>query len=825
MLSTRFLSHAFQLKTKFILVIRDQSGSMYDYKKNLDLACINLETNYGSSSSEFGLHFVAFAGPGYLGDSPRIMDLQHISGNTSIAQAFRRAIEILSLLAKHGRFDEVVIVFISDGEDNHKEQCEAELQQLQGEMPCKSKLFCVGCRGFPTGFVAGTPFKIFGRGNDECEAPVIACPSPEDVPFVFAELEKLIESKGKAQILPVEELASTADPALLVRAAQCSYNRAVNRSMYFKQDSELEAFRDCKSYLGSVMSKLVERVRAVKRTDAHVLLSDDLKAVPRPAQLTALAANVEIVRRLHNQASACLDMAERGEMISKLDDESKLEIAGLAGRLGALTGVVMKYHRPEAERIKKSLFKFLEEYPEHASLPPAKFDDQIKVDDNLTLCDLFRDAKSVLPVVSRYWTIQDIVERFPFVGYPVECTYISKGAAMNPWLVQVVAFDPARIIPMQALSLEFPWNCMIIIPSFNPGSDTSYVKYAASCLLYGGGLFQNEAYWSLLAAGVTHLLECNVTYSLEWRGMISALYAQLRRCFQSVYPWAHSCAYLEKLKAPSEFRKCLVSEHPLLSADHADLRLTCPHLTKFVFGLWYILTDPNAEKGTLLTGGQLRSMYIAFLVEFFYRAGQRLVWTPVDCKVDTEQLLEPLVYRRMANLSAQAPTLSRVCDMFWPCVREYVETLRKSPELLVDAPALSEEALNRASHYQFNWDSIKGIFAGLFYCGKDDLEGEFTTALTQRELARILLLAQKHGNLERNTSAEYDQPLPEVFIYFLFNPSGNLNFSFNRTSLSSLVTITLWPPSSAGSTLPPGTTWPPATLPTSTGATRPPQCV
>ena len=59
---------------------------------------------------------------------------------------------------------------------------------------------------------------------------------------------------------------------------------------------------------------------------------------------------------------------------------------------------------------------------------------------------------------------------------------------MNPWLVQVVGFDPSRRIWMQDLKLEFPWNYVLIIPSLNAGSDTPYVKYAASCLLYGGGL-------------------------------------------------------------------------------------------------------------------------------------------------------------------------------------------------------------------------------------------------------------------------------------------------------------------------------------------------
>ncbi|NCW44805.1 MAG: hypothetical protein EBV77_04840, partial [Gemmatimonadaceae bacterium] len=87
MMSTRFFSMAHQPKSKFILVIRDQSGSMYGYKKNLDLACLNLQTKY-SSSSTFGLHFIAFADLGNLGDSPKIMDLEHISGSTSIAQAF-----------------------------------------------------------------------------------------------------------------------------------------------------------------------------------------------------------------------------------------------------------------------------------------------------------------------------------------------------------------------------------------------------------------------------------------------------------------------------------------------------------------------------------------------------------------------------------------------------------------------------------------------------------------------------------------------------------------------------------------------------------------
>ena len=792
MMSTRFFSMAHQPKSKFILVIRDQSGSMHGYKKNLDLACLNLQTKYGSSSA-FGLHFIAFADLGNLGDSPRIMDLEHISGSTSIAQAFKRAIEIVGILVSRNSFREIVVVFISDGEDNKKDECELELQQLQGMMPCKSKLFCVGCHGFPTGFVAGTPFKIFGTGNDECEAPVIACPTPDDVPYVFAELEKLIESDEKIQLINFQAIYH-ASPSELVRAAQCSYNRAVNRSMYFKLDTESRAFFESKRYLASVMSALVAHVKSSKRADSDVVLSRNVSSFSK-MNSTELAASVEIVRRLYKQASDCLDMAERGEMISQLDDESKLQISGLAGRLGVLTNVVLKYHTPDAKRIKESLLKFLEEYPVDKSLPPAKFDAEIELDNELTptLYHVFSDAKSVLPLLARNWSAQDIVERFPFVGYPVECAYISKGAAMNPWLVQVVDFDPSRLIWMQDLKLEFPWNCMLIIPSFNAGSDTSYVKFAASCLLYGGGVFQNEAYWSLLGACVTNLLECNVTYSLEWRGVMSALYAQLRRCFLSVYPWAASNVYFQKLVDPVEFRKCLITECPV---DGEEQKLTCPHLTKFVFGVWYKLADADASRPFLVTGERLRGMYLAFLVEFFYRAGQRFVWTSVGCKVPMEQLLDPLVYRRVANLSSQAPTLSKVTEMYWPCVKEYVEILRKSPELIVDMPSLDEEKLGQTKHYQFNLDSIKGIFAGFFYCARGEFTGDFTTALTQRDLARLLLVAQKHNNVERNTDPDYDKPLPEVwFLYFFyyFICAWCNNWNDGRNDSSTWPTAAPWP--------------------------------
>jgi hypothetical protein len=554
---------------ELIIVIRDQSSSMHGFNKSLDEACLSMMSRYSAPDSKYSLHFVAFAGLCCMADGPNIAQLRHITGQTYIPQAFERAVEVAKRKQPISMFKKVVLVFISDGQDNDMVRCMAEINRLR-PMPCPCRFISVGFSGFPTGLASGKLFEVFGQGNQVCDPPVLPCDSPEEVPGVFEDLFRLIENPDPSPppaVSSVEEAVTTED---LLRVASRSYNACMVQSLYTKTVPEIEAFSACKAVLGCVRVRLALLVRDLKKDRAGPsLLTQAMSCATKPTLLRQAQAAAASVQGMQSRISDCLDKASRKELVSLLDDETQRRLVGFAAREGKLATKAIRYHSPDAKRIHKSFVDFIDSYPDtdkgldldRATRAPAA--------GGHSLYEVIADAKRILHVLRdpASFSPLDMVEKMPQFGIPLRVAPLTEGAVMNCWLVQVdevglgglvtvqaVRAEPelcedycsdseaelcasyfsepedsdglppapalsAGLPPAPALSAGLPPapalsapkdllpNCLALVPSELPGPDTSYLRFTASVLLYKEPLYHNEALKSIYAATVVALLQ------------------------------------------------------------------------------------------------------------------------------------------------------------------------------------------------------------------------------------------------------------------------------------------------------------------------------
>jgi hypothetical protein len=548
------LSHHFHPTSRceeLIIAIRDQSGSMWTYNSALDAACLSFQSKYSAVDSKYALHFVAFAGLGKIADSPNISHLKHICGNTSIPQAFERAVEIAKKKQPISMFSKVILVFISDGEDNDMQACMKAIGRLR-PMPWPCRLICVGFRGFPTSLASGRLFEVFGTGNQLCDPPVLPCDDPGEVPDVFKNLCHLIENPDPSPQPTLDNLDSAVSIQDLLQAAGRSYNACMVSCLYKKTVPEFEAFSACKVVLAYIRTKLCRETRRLKamKTTEPALLTEVLSYTAPSILLKQATTASKAVEGMQSRVSDCLDKASRKELVSRLDDETKRRLVGFAAREGKLTTKALLYHSPDSARIHKSFVDFIDSYP--YSRDGLALDTATRAAAGVhTLYDVISDAKRILHVLRdpTCFSPLDMVEKMPQFGIPVHVARLTPGAAMNCWLVQVTRVWLCCLTTVQAIQEalkqaesrhsqddilagyfssddedcpplppvpvpscapeECEPNCLALVPSELPGPDTSYLRFTASVLLYNEPLYHNYALMSLYAATAVRLLQAS----------------------------------------------------------------------------------------------------------------------------------------------------------------------------------------------------------------------------------------------------------------------------------------------------------------------------
>lgn len=550
MLSRSLYPHySFPPCEELVIVVRDQSLSMERYNDAIDQACHMLKGRFSvqPASSKYGLHFVAFAGLGQVRDSNDFRDLKSITGMTSIPQAFQVAVDV----AKKRQAKRVALAFVSDGADNDMAACMAAIGRLP-PMPCPCRFACVGFQGFPTSLASGRLFELYGSGNHVCEAPVLPCDITAEVQGAFASLCAFIESPDASPPPTQEDVESAPTVDALLELASRAYNASMVQSLYRKTVPEVEAFSACKVILAAVRCKLARHVRVLKGSrSSSVLLTKAIGA--GGSDLCRAQDATDAVQSMQSRISSCLDRATSSRLVADLDDETKRLLVGYAARHGKVYAKSLRYRLPDEDRIKKSFVDFIDSYP--ASSDGMALDTATRAE-GMSLYDVVADAKTVLHLV-RSFSVVDIVEKMPQFGIPLRLEELSRGAAMNCWLVQVSDAWPGELTTVQALrdrleeeatnaedpldcagyftddcdeplppaplpigkQARFGPNCLALVPSELPGPDTSYLRFTASYLVYGEPLYNNEALKSVYAATVTHLLQASrfVDFILQFR--------------------------------------------------------------------------------------------------------------------------------------------------------------------------------------------------------------------------------------------------------------------------------------------------------------------
>lgn len=727
------------------------------------------------------VHFVAFAGAGEVGDAASIDTLRHIGGMTSIPQAFERALSVARKKQPIHNFTRVTLVFLSDGADNDMASCMRCLSYLK-PMPCPCRFICVGFRGFPTSLASGKLFEVFGTANHACEPPVLSCDDPDEIEGAFVELCEMID---RPDALP-PPLVSDVDAAVtlqdLLRVAKRAYNAAIVQSLYWKTVPEVRAFSDCKTILSRVRDELCDHVRCLK-SDARFAcgpakLSATLRAPKTPSLLDQALSAGDAVQAMQRRVAECLDMASMGQRVAALGDEEKRSLVGFASQFGRLATKTLKYHSVDEARVKGSLVAFLAQYPKSAC--DAWLDSATRSKDmgDLSLFEVFSDAKGVLDLVRHHsFTLGDFVQKMPLYGYGIRLRELSQGAAMNCWLVEVDDVDlrgltTTQVVQSARLDRDSPGalgvlgspNCLVLVPSQHPGSDTSYLRFAASALMFPTtAVYFNDAHKSLCAATVTHLLgHLGEFYSAtSVKGPAHHCLTILRESYRRVYlsdpPFK---AYCDRLADDERFRECLVTESPAFEKS-----LACPHLTKYVFGIWLA-----AVEGRPWTAEQLRDRLKALLVELFHRAGAGPCWTaPALVKPAAEVVADRLDASVLSRPLAMGPTRSKALGRAMPVLSEPFKPHKMEPESILQPVELSQESLCRVRFMQFSVWSCKNIFLGLA-----QLSGvlqDFSPEMSKLDLAQMLKVGGVSDNVERTALVTYRVPMPLVNI-------SNFFFSF-----------------------------------------------
>jgi hypothetical protein len=282
-------------------------------------------------------------------------------------------------------------------------------------------------------------------------------------------------------------------------------------------------------------------------------------------------------------------------------------------------------------------------------------------------------------------------------------------------------------------------NHLLIMPgSVGKSLRAGWMHQAATYLaLRNETLYYPDAWMATMAATVTHLL------GQPSAGWIQTELDVVLRSFKAVYHNENASrfyAYLSLLSSPEDHRQTLVT-----SGDWLPAGISCPHLTKPVFGTYLLVADMRVK----FTKEALIDRHCSFLVEFFSRAKIGLVWKQKSPLVKVFDWLDD-------NMPLPADPL--LCSPYMAtALSAYGKTLDEAlrgvkAEDVLPPPELDMAAVMSVRHFQFGVESIGVTFANIArLCGIEDYDPAFP-ANSPGMLARLLKVASIGDNLVRSAT-------------------------------------------------------------------------
>jgi hypothetical protein len=319
-----------------VYFIVDQSSSMWRFTQVIrDLLYEMTKTN-DPTESGIQYHFIVFSDRAECG--PDISKIPVMCGNTNIHPAFQKLHDLVALASP--RPERVIVVFISDGEDNAPAMCVEDLKTL-GKLPIHSILLTVAIGScFPTGLVVDVLRPLYHQGSLALN-PVIPVETPEDCEWAFTQLEGLITSRGESTGIPADitDDSTSKDISIYVKAI---YNAAVivcaKSGRIPKENYEL--LFECKARVSKACDILLKKV-ATDKSDARKPkpLASALISAKHNNTSKILSTSRDLVAKLNKMITE----TQKGILISDLSDSAKQELIGYLNRAGKFIVTASKY--------------------------------------------------------------------------------------------------------------------------------------------------------------------------------------------------------------------------------------------------------------------------------------------------------------------------------------------------------------------------------------------------------------------------------------------------------------------------------------------------
>jgi hypothetical protein len=705
-------------------------------------------------------------------------------GTTKICQAFKKMHSLIA--GMHGKKlpERIIIIFVSDGEDEAPIKCVADLKTLPS-LPCDSTLLTVGVgKNFPTGLVVDVLRPKYHKGP--CTLPpVLPIHNTLDLPWAFGQLEGVLLTELTQCTQIPSKVDDTTSTRVLIQFIRARYNECVvkcaesgrtprdNLDLLNKTTARMhEVALLAKARVVQDKAALKARAQSAARQaevrveDVEVEIGEEeptQKMKPLLSNLisasvyhpkTCLTLALSVVKRL-NTMMAC---ASKGQLISDLPDDAKKELIGFAYTEGRLMGVASKYRAANFSTTKQSLLRLLRTYQPKES--DKGLQDPINLADQ---AEYFADARdNLLDLIPFTHTLNGIVKVLPFVGRTLtfKTPLPIDALQMNEWLAEVVELPMVHRFMTtydfyttfnEAFTARGETVNGLMILGGDPNSPGIFHHLQSMVLLKHPGLFVLTARLAVAGSVLAFILGNHATHE-GWMDqeldMVREVCANYPK--ESLGDWH---LYMGDVISENHIR-CLVAESPKLP-KHCK----CPGLTKYLLALY--LTTAEGHKFTM---EELKVRHMALVTEFLARCKAQFFDYFDNAAFLSPQTLLDTAWEESDfgdEILSTSLTYTEARDKFALKVEEHLKSARG--KILVGTSFQASKLYN-LTHYQLSLHKIGTFFSHLAnQClatkGKDAVP-EFI--LSKHQLIRAMHTVQMvRSAYERTVNPAPMDPIPK----------------------------------------------------------------
>ncbi|KAJ2992818.1 hypothetical protein HDV02_002839 [Globomyces sp. JEL0801] len=720
----------------------------------------NLMENLDYLNMNLNYHFISFHHDASYSD-----DLDKLSltfGSTNIEGAF----SLLKTKVLNLKPDIAIIVFISDGCDDKPKTIEARLNELGGIKDiCKSVLFSIAIGSkFPTSMVVDSLRLYFHSASDTLPV-VFPIKSLSGCSNAFEGLFHYIKNQNFFENLEFYKATTELDIDERINAI---YNNYIVKCIQKKNG---------KMYKSLLKEALVELENLIHNVQALQPVTDLVKITHLPKCLPSLLMkyNQTINNRLEEKLKETIISVNRllktNEYLFDLSDIDKQDLLSFGSNFGRNVTKTVVYQTPQFKSTIETLQKCLQLY---SSAEEAQ--DMDISDSKTNQAEIYMDAKSAILGIGTIRSMERLIEVFPIIGRPIQIQKFDKWE-LNPYLIEVKAIDVSlryiNSVDLYCLNnYKGVGNCLMPITKNNSRNNVLCNPCGSHLTTYFVSKVPPLKFDNCLHA----LLASSITYILQSDGEYDEVMDDIFQTYQSVYCGVPTFeGYLELLKT-SEFRAALVT----VSGSTGTVQ-KCPHLTKFVLGLFVLI-----KQGHQFSTETMQEMQDALLVEMAGRGAGILNKIENYCKLETDETIDEIFARisieetlDMLNLSdAQACAKDIISGIF----EQDSNRRRRKSQLFIKPIRFSFDLNVELRYHQFNVNSVGKIFTKLnVLCGNPYLDFQikdsdrFYTIINHglqnssydRNIINIQIQPLDMSNVLESLTANYHREIEKKFMDYV----------------------------------------------------------